>query len=81
MVLWAFLPVCGLPFYFLNDGFQKAESFDFDVVWFVIFSIIGHNFCLLRIICITQDHKDMLYFLLQILYFGALYLGLQSILN
>ena len=72
-----FPPACDLPVCFLNNSFQRAEGFDFGEVRFIIFSFVGHDFCALRNLFITQDYKDtLLYFILGILYFGALYLDL-----
>lgn len=75
-------PSLCLSFHFLSKVFQRAYVLNFDVAWFTHSFFYGQCFGVLdpRSLCLPQDHKDFFpCFLLELLHFYVLYLGIWSI--
>lgn len=57
-VLWIFSSGLWYAFCFLNDVFQRAEHFDFDEVWFIIFSFMVYFFYILSKISLQTSRSQ-----------------------
>lgn len=62
-------PICGLPFYCLNNVFQMTTVFNFGKVTFINFTfIICESFFNQKNICLIQGQRYfLLYFILEVL--------------